>query len=285
MDYTVHGILQARILEWVAFPFSRCSSQHHIAGGFFTSWATKEDQEYGVGSLFLLQQIFLTQESKQGLLHCRRILYQLSYQETPPPPRLQLVCKLVPKHRGEGETKERGRPLQVGSGSFNKQGNLCMRLDLCDHKTCRSLHPPTRILKAYIETLAGFSHTFSQMVSTTNLNKSLKDTAPCVGLLGRRFTPRARSGYIPRARAGVGVRSLYLPGLNSKANQQSHPLDALLQHFVYELCGTFILKSSRTLWGSWAQKPVSPTSCWQDIGFIQPPRHSLSSNRAGWNSC
>ena len=27
MDYTVHGILQARILEWVAFPFSRVSSQ------------------------------------------------------------------------------------------------------------------------------------------------------------------------------------------------------------------------------------------------------------------
>ena len=26
MDYTVHGILQARILEWVAFPFSRGSS-------------------------------------------------------------------------------------------------------------------------------------------------------------------------------------------------------------------------------------------------------------------
>jgi len=44
MDYTVHGILQARILEWVAVPFSRGSSQprdqtqvSHIAGGFFTS--------------------------------------------------------------------------------------------------------------------------------------------------------------------------------------------------------------------------------------------------------
>ena len=42
LDYTVHGILQARILEWVAFPFSRGSSQprdwaqvSHIAGGFF----------------------------------------------------------------------------------------------------------------------------------------------------------------------------------------------------------------------------------------------------------
>ena len=27
MDYTVHGILQARILEWIAIPFSRGSSQ------------------------------------------------------------------------------------------------------------------------------------------------------------------------------------------------------------------------------------------------------------------
>ena len=49
MDYAVHGILQARILEWVAFPFSRGSSQprdrtqvSHIAGGFFTSWATRK---------------------------------------------------------------------------------------------------------------------------------------------------------------------------------------------------------------------------------------------------
>ena len=37
-------------------------------------------QNTGVGSLSLLQWIFLTQESNWGLLHCRRILYQLSYQ-------------------------------------------------------------------------------------------------------------------------------------------------------------------------------------------------------------
>ena len=48
-DYTVHGILQARTLEQVAFPFSRGSSQprdrtqiSRIAGRFFTSWATRE---------------------------------------------------------------------------------------------------------------------------------------------------------------------------------------------------------------------------------------------------
>ena len=51
MDYTVHGILQARILEWV-----RPS---------------------------LLQGIFPTQESNKGLLHCMRILYQLSYEGSP----------------------------------------------------------------------------------------------------------------------------------------------------------------------------------------------------------
>ena len=51
VDYTVHGILQARILEWVAFPFSRGSSQPRdriqvscIAGRFFTSWDTKDAQ-------------------------------------------------------------------------------------------------------------------------------------------------------------------------------------------------------------------------------------------------
>ena len=56
MDYTAHGIIQARILEWVAIPFSRGSSQSrdrtqvsHIAGGFFTSWATREAQEHWSG--------------------------------------------------------------------------------------------------------------------------------------------------------------------------------------------------------------------------------------------
>ena len=46
---SVHGTLQARILEWVAIPFSRGSSWprdqtqvSHISGWFFTIWATRE---------------------------------------------------------------------------------------------------------------------------------------------------------------------------------------------------------------------------------------------------
>ena len=40
----------------------------------------RKPKNSGVGSLSLLQQIFLIQESKWGLLHCKWILYQLSYQ-------------------------------------------------------------------------------------------------------------------------------------------------------------------------------------------------------------
>ena len=50
MDYTVHGILHVRILEWVYFPFSRD---------------------------------LLNQGSNPGLLHCRKILYQLSHKGSP----------------------------------------------------------------------------------------------------------------------------------------------------------------------------------------------------------
>ena len=49
MNYIVHGILQARILDRVAFPFSRGSSQptdrtqvSHMVCRFFTNWATRE---------------------------------------------------------------------------------------------------------------------------------------------------------------------------------------------------------------------------------------------------
>ena len=86
-DYIIHGILQAGIQEWVAFPYSRGSSQpiywtqvSCIAGRFFTSWATGKPKNTGMGSLSILQQIFATQKSNQGLLHCMQILYQLSYQ-------------------------------------------------------------------------------------------------------------------------------------------------------------------------------------------------------------
>ena len=67
--YTVHGMLQAIILEWVAFPFSRGSSQPGIEPRSPTLLADSLPAEphgklknTGVGKLSLLQWIFLTQE-------------------------------------------------------------------------------------------------------------------------------------------------------------------------------------------------------------------------------
>ena len=78
---SVYGIPQARVLEWGAISFSRGASQHRdrtqvssIGDRRFNLWAT------GVGILTILQWIFPKQELNWGLLHCRQILYQLSFQ-------------------------------------------------------------------------------------------------------------------------------------------------------------------------------------------------------------
>ena len=85
--YTVHGILQAKILEWVTFLFSRGASKpvdqtqvSHIAGNSLSAGPQCKPKNTGVGSISLLQQIFLTQELNWGLLNFRWVLYQLSYQ-------------------------------------------------------------------------------------------------------------------------------------------------------------------------------------------------------------
>ena len=87
---SVHGDSPARVLQWVAIPFSRGSSQPRdwtqvscIAADSLPSEPPGKHKNTGVDSLSLLQGTFPTQESNQGLQDCRRIFYQLSYQESP----------------------------------------------------------------------------------------------------------------------------------------------------------------------------------------------------------
>ena len=116
MDYTIHGILQARILEkemaihssilawkipWTEDPgglqsmgsqrvdttrlFESENESHLVVSsslrpcGLYSKQSSL-GQNTGVGSLSLLQGMFPTQGSNPGLPHCRRILYQLSHQ-------------------------------------------------------------------------------------------------------------------------------------------------------------------------------------------------------------
>ena len=67
VGYTVHGILQARVQEWAAFPCSKGSSQARdrtqtsvLEADSLPAEPQGKPKNTGVGSLSLLQQIFLT---------------------------------------------------------------------------------------------------------------------------------------------------------------------------------------------------------------------------------
>ena len=87
IDYTVHGILKVRILEWVDFPFSGDLPNPQmeprspaLQADSLSTEPQGRPKNTGLGSLSLLQQIFPTQELNWCLLHHRQILYQLRYQ-------------------------------------------------------------------------------------------------------------------------------------------------------------------------------------------------------------
>ena len=90
------GILQAGILEWVTMPSSRGSFNPGIkprSPALQVNSSLPElpgkPKNTGVGSLSLPQEIFQTQEWNRGLLHCRWILHQLTYQGSP---ELEMTC-------------------------------------------------------------------------------------------------------------------------------------------------------------------------------------------------
>ena len=95
MDYRIHGILQPEY--WCGYPFPSPGDLPN-PGIKARSPALQADSlpaepqgkptNIGVGCLSLLQWIFPTQESNWSLLHCRWILYQLSYQGSPKFPNL-----------------------------------------------------------------------------------------------------------------------------------------------------------------------------------------------------
>ena len=131
MDYSppgfsAHGILLARILELVAIPFSRGSSQQEIEP---RSPALRADslpteppgkpKNTGVRSLSLLRQ------SNLGFLHCRQIPYQLSYQGSP------AFVGVGPQRRLSAKELHSKRQVQTGANQrregMQKEGRSCRK--------------------------------------------------------------------------------------------------------------------------------------------------------------
>ena len=85
--FSVHGILQAKVLEWASIPFSKSESRSVVSDslqphGLYSPW-NSPGQNTGVGDLSLLQGIFPIQGLNPRLSHCRWILYQLSHRGSP----------------------------------------------------------------------------------------------------------------------------------------------------------------------------------------------------------
>ena len=95
--------------------------------GLFSLW-NFPGQNTGVGSRSLLQGIFPIQESNWGLLHCRRILYQLSYQGSPScltGLSMWLVVKNPPANAGDtGSTAGLKRSAREGNGKLHQYSCL-----------------------------------------------------------------------------------------------------------------------------------------------------------------
>ena len=103
---SAHGVLQARILEWVAVPFSRDVPNTGIeprsptlqADSLLAEPAGKPKNTV-VDSLSLLQGIFMTQKLNQGLLHCGKILYPAELPGKPAMPKnAQTTAQLHSSH-------------------------------------------------------------------------------------------------------------------------------------------------------------------------------------------
>jgi len=80
------GILQERILDWVAMSSSSGFSQPRspaLQADSLPSELPGKPKNTGVGSLSLVQENFPIQESNWGLLHCRLFIHQLSYPGSP----------------------------------------------------------------------------------------------------------------------------------------------------------------------------------------------------------
>ena len=122
---------------------------------------TRKPKNTGVGSLSLLQGIFLIQKSNQGLLHCRQILYQLSYQGSPKIGRYlncrQTACICVVSHVH----------LFVTSWTIACQALLSMEFSRQEYWSALPFPPPGDLPKLGIEPTSLASPALAGRFSTT----------------------------------------------------------------------------------------------------------------------
>ena len=144
MDYILHGILQTRILEWVAVPFSRRSSQSRdqthvsgIAGRFFTSWATREECWCNVNQ-FNHGQVCVCAKSLQS---CPTVCDPMDYIACQVPLSMGVLQARIlewvamPSSRGSSQPRDQTQVSHIAGGFFTvwatREAQLCEANKVC----------------------------------------------------------------------------------------------------------------------------------------------------------
>ena len=137
MDYSllgssVHGILQARILEWITIPFSKESSQTRdqtkiscIAGEFFTIWATREAQFFNICKLISVTDNSnkVKNKNQDPLNRCRKCFWQSSpYIHDSTSPETEDIIKIIYETYREYPS-QRWKAENIPS-KFRNKGNI-----------------------------------------------------------------------------------------------------------------------------------------------------------------
>ena len=139
----VHGILQARILEWVAIPFSRGSSQPKdwtqvlcIAGGFLTIWATRDILGSSKGVKSLVEQYHYSKKLDDYIMTSKSLT-------------LTLIPQMILwENMTENEKKKKKLSVRLLWNVFSRQGEwspappprLCIAFPSLSHQLVHENH-------------------------------------------------------------------------------------------------------------------------------------------------
>ena len=197
MGYTVYGILQARILEQVAFPFSRGSSGprdqtlvSHIADGFFTSWATRQAE-----NILDTSKLFQNSPSQASTIH-------------------ELWTSKLPFRKGKGTRDQIANIHWIIKKAREFQKNICFcfldyakAFDCMDHnklwKILKKMGIPDHLTCLFWNLYAGEEATVRTGHGTTDrfqIGKGVHQgciLSPCLFNLNAEYIMRNTAGRLP----------------------------------------------------------------------------------------
>ena len=228
VEFTPQHILMWLLSEWKSFSCVQL---------FVVSWTIQSmefsSQNTGVGSLSLLQGIFPTQGSNQGLLLCRWILYQLSHKGSPCDSNQGVYCQSL----NSGSSTE-PRKTHVFVLCFWKLGNM--------------------------EALWGWGNIHWVDCRHCSILKSSSDHEGEVSaLVELMFSRWVQMGSLPCHQGALcpWISSLLHEVMVSSSPKKVRPLKDFVLNSNISLCSSFSLIQTARIWSLWKRPKLDKSKC------------------------